>query len=192
MKQTDNKKITIKFAVPTGLIILAAFSRIIPHIPNFSPLGAIAMFGAALFTKKWQAIFVPLVATFISDLFINNIIYAQYNPSFTWFYEGAYWQYITYIVIIIAGFLIFNKKVTVPKIVAGSLSATAIFFLMSNFGSWLVMSIYPKTVAGLLASYTAGIPFINGTFYGDLFYSAVLFGSFALISKKVLRISFAA
>jgi hypothetical protein len=191
MNNTNERKIDLKFAVITGLILLAAFSRIVPHIYNFSPLGAIGMFGAAWFTKKWQALVIPLAATFISDLFINNVIYAQYNLTFTWFYEGAYWQYITYIFIITAGLLIFKNKVTAPKVLAGAVASSAIFFLMSNFGSWIVMSIYPKNFTGLMASYTAGIPFIGGTILGDLFYSAVMFGSYALISKKVPALRFA-
>ncbi len=187
MNTNSNKKINVKFIVVAALILLAAFSRIIPHMYNFSPLGAIGMFGAAWFSKKWQAILVPLAATFISDLFINNVIYAQYNPAFTWFYEGAYWQYLTYIIIIFAGFVLFRSKVTAPKVLMASLTATALFFLLSNFGSWITMSIYPKNATGLLASYTAGIPFINGTFYGDLFYCALLFGTFALINKTVFK-----
>ena len=49
------KKINLRFTVLVALILLCAFSRMIPHMPNFSPLGAIGIFGAAYFTKKWQA-----------------------------------------------------------------------------------------------------------------------------------------
>jgi hypothetical protein len=86
------QKIIPRFSVLTALILLCAFSRIFPHMPNFSPLGAICLFGAAYFTKKWQAFFIPITATWLSDLFINNVIYAEYYPKFTWFYQGFYWQ----------------------------------------------------------------------------------------------------
>jgi multisubunit Na+/H+ antiporter MnhE subunit len=200
MSTTNDQKIDLKFAVITGLIILAAFSRLVPHMLNFSPLCAMGLFGAAYFSKKWQAIIIPLAATFLSDLFINNVIYAQYNPTFTWFYPGAYFQYIAYIVIIAVGFLIFKNKVTALKVTGGALSATVLFFLISNFGTWFSMSLYPKTFAGLMTCYAAGIPFINGsldgsfvlgTLYGNLFYSGVLFGAYALIKRNVPSLRFA-
>lgn len=184
--QSENKKIYLRISVLVLMIVLAAFSRIIPHMPNFSPLGAIGLFGAAHFSKKWQAFLIPIAATWLSDLFINNIIYAQYYPTFTWFYEGFYWQYSSYLLITLAGVFIF-KKIPPKKVITGALSSTAIFFLISNFGCW---SAYPQTFDGLMACYAAGMPFLKGTFLGDMFYSGVLFGAFALAQKQfpVLRL----
>lgn len=177
------QKINLRFSVLTALILLCAFSRIIPHIPNFSPLGAIGLFGAAHFSKKWQVFLIPIAATWLSDLFINNVIYAQYYPEFTWFYEGFYWQYGSYLLIALAGLAIFNK-VNTSKVLAGALASTTIFFLMSNFGCWIGSTTYPQNFGGLLTCYSAGIPFLKGTLLGDLFYSSVLFGAFALAQIK--------
>ncbi|MCS6819386.1 MAG: hypothetical protein NZ522_05490, partial [Chitinophagales bacterium] len=88
MRETIN----LRFGLLALLIFVAAFSRILPHMPNFSPLGAIGLFGAAYFTRRWQAFLVPILATWLSDLYINNVIYNEYYPNFTWFYEGFYWQ----------------------------------------------------------------------------------------------------
>lgn len=165
------------------MIVTAAFSRIIPHMPNFSPLGAIALFGAAYFPKKWQAFFVPLTATWLSDLFINNVLYARYYPSFTWFYDGWYWQYGSYALITLAGFFIF-KKINAPRVLLGAVSSSALFFLLSNFGCWPGSSYYSQDLSGLLACYAAGLPFLKGTVMGDLFYCTVLFGSFAWAQKQ--------
>lgn len=131
---------------------------------------------------------IPIAATWLSDLFINNVIYAQYYPKFTWFYEGFYWQYGSYLLIAIAGLAIF-KKVNTSKVLAGALASTAIFFLVSNFGCWLGSTTYPQNFGGLLTCYAAGIQFLKGTLLGDLFYSSVLFGTFALAQIKfpVLR-----
>lgn len=175
------QKINLKFSILTGLIILAAFSRIIPHMPNFSPLGAIGLFGAAYFGKKWQAFIIPIAATWISDLFINNVIYAEYYPTFTWFYEGFYWQYGAYLLIVLLGVILY-KKVTISTAMLGAFGSTFIFFLVSNFGCW---SAYPQTFEGLLTCYAAGIPFLKGTLFGDLFYCGILFGSFELAKYKL-------
>ena len=85
------------------IILTAALSRLIPHMHNFSPIGAICLFGAAFFKSKWKSFVVPLLATWISDLYINNVIYAKYFTSFTWFHSGALWSFSSYIVIILFG-----------------------------------------------------------------------------------------
>jgi hypothetical protein len=183
------EKIDLRFGVLCAMIVLAAFSRIIPHMPNFSPLGAIGLFGAAHFTKKWQAFLVPIAATWLSDLFINNVIYAQYYPTFTWFYEGWFWMYGTYALIVLAGIFLL-KKTTPQRVLLGALTSTAIFFLVTNFMCWPGSSTYAQDLGGLMTCYAAGVPFLKGTLLGDLFYSGVLFGAFALAQRRfpVLRL----
>jgi hypothetical protein len=182
------QKINLRFSLVVIMILLAAFSRIIPHMPNFSPLGAIGLFGAAHFQKKWQAFLIPIAATWLSDLFINNVMYRQYYPVFTWFYEGFYWMYGTYLLIVLAGIFIL-RKVTTARVIAASLTSTTIFFLVTNFICWPGDSGYTQDFKGLMTCYAAGLPFLKGTFLGDLFYSGILFGSFALAQKQypVLR-----
>jgi hypothetical protein len=176
-----------RFIFISFLILFAAFSRMFPHPLNFSPLGATCLFGAAYFGKKWQAFIIPLVATWLSDLFINNVIYAEYYPTFTWFYEGFYWQYASYIIIILFGSVIF-KNITLSRIAAGALGSTAIFYLISNLGCWVGSTFYPQNISGLLACYAAGIPFAKATLLGDLIYSGVLFGAFYLAQIKFPRL----
>lgn len=178
------QKINVRFSLLVVIILVAAFSRIIPHMPNFSPLGAIGLFSAAYFTRKWHAFLIVLVATWLSDLFINNVIYAQYNPEFTWFYNGFYWQYGSYIVITFIALFIFNK-INLQRIVLGALMSTVVFFLISNFGVWATGTMYPKTSEGLLTCYAAGIPFMKGTLLGNFVYSGLLFGTFALLKKRI-------
>ena len=178
------QQLNLRFAVLTAFLLLAAFSRIIPHPYNFFPLAIMGLFGAAYFTKKWQAILLPLAATWLSDVFINNVVYAQYYPEFTWFYSGFYWVYGSYAVITILGFALFNT-VNLQRILSGSILATSLFFLITNFGSFIGNPMYPQSFEGLMMSYAAGIPFLQNNFLGDLFYSAVLFGGFALAGKSL-------
>lgn len=189
MNTNTKRDLVLRNGVLFILILLAAFSRIIPHMPNFSPLGAIGLFGAAHFSKRWQAFLVPIAATWLSDLYINNVIYGQYYPTFTWFYEGFYWQYGTYLLITLAGIFILNK-VTPLRILGAALTSSALFFLITNFSCWPGNPMYSQDLNGLIACYIAGIPFLEGTLYGDLFYSATLFGLFALAQRQfpVLRL----
>jgi hypothetical protein len=178
-----SKKINLRTSILVAIIFLAAFSRLIPHMTNFSPFGAIALFGAAYFYKKWQAFIIPLVATWLSDLFINNTIYAHNYHSFTWFYEGFYWQYMSYLLIAVYGLFLF-KKVNVSNVIFGSIGSTAIFFIITNFGSWIGNTMYPQNFGGLMTSYIAGIPYLKGTLFSNLMYTAVLFGFFAYFQKQ--------
>lgn len=51
-------KINLRFSVITLMILLAAMSRLLPHPPNFAPIGGMALFGAAYFSKKyWLLLF---------------------------------------------------------------------------------------------------------------------------------------
>lgn len=173
----------LQFFTLLTIVLLAAFSRVIPHMPNFSPLGAIALFGAAHFAQKWQAFLIPLAATWLSDLYLNNVVYAAYYPEFTWFYDGFYWQYGSYVLIALWGMWIF-KKISVLRSLGGALGASLLFFAVSNFGVWAIGTMYPPTLEGLMACYVAAIPFFQGTLYGDLFFTAVLFGGYYLLQRK--------
>lgn len=174
------KKVKISFIILVSMVFLAAFSRLIPHLPNFSPLGAIALFGAAHFYEKWKAFLIPIIATWLSDLVLNNTLYAAYYDGFTWFYSGFYWQYGSYLLIVLFGLSLF-KKITISRTIGGIAMSTIVFFLVSNFGVWIGGAMYPKTFEGLIACYSAAIPFAQGTLYGNLIYSTVLFGGYYFI-----------
>ncbi|TND07211.1 MAG: hypothetical protein FD123_3356 [Bacteroidetes bacterium] len=182
-------KTEIRFSVLVLLILLAAFSRVVPHMANFSPLGVIGLFGAAYFSRAWQAFLVPIAATWLSDLFINNVIYAQYYPEFTWFYPGFYWQYGSYLLITAFGLLLFRKNVSVVRVAGGALTSGVLFFLITNFACWTGSTVYAQNFGGLMTCYAAGIPYYKGTLLGDLFYSGVLFGGYYFLQARfpVLR-----
>lgn len=175
-----NKK---RFIVLSGFIIIAAVSRILPHPYNFAPMGAMSLFGAAYFTDKKFSFLLPLFAMFVSDLLVNNLLYSSYYGGFTLFTEGFYWMYGSIALIVIAGIFIM-KKVNFKTVIAGSLVASVIFFLITNFGVWLANPVYPQTFSGLLMSYVAGIPFFHYTVLGDLVYCGVMFGAFEYAKQQ--------
>ena len=178
------KKLNLQTGIISIIILLAAFTRIMPHPPNFSPMAAIGLFGAAHFEKKWQAFLIPLIGIWISDLVINNFIYSSHSSNFVWFYDGFYWQYISYVFIIFAGLFIFNKGISVTKTLGGMLSSSGIFFLVSNFGVWAGGTMYTKNITGLITCYAAGIPFIHNTIISDTLFTTVLFGTYYLLQTE--------
>jgi hypothetical protein len=179
-----NKKIELKFGALIGIIIIIALSRLIPNMPNFSPMAAIALFCAAHFDKLWKGIAVTLFATLISDIVLNNTIYASMNNGFTVFYDGFIWQYLAYVLIAIMGSTIFTS-INKGKVIGASLATTLVFFLLTNFGAWISLSIYSKDIEGLMTSYAAGLPFLKNTLLSDLFYSSLLFGGYYLLQNRI-------
>ncbi|MEE3152399.1 MAG: DUF6580 family putative transport protein [Candidatus Neomarinimicrobiota bacterium] len=178
------KKLNLQTGIISIIILLAAFTRIMPHPPNFSPMAAIGLFGAAHFAKKWQAFLIPLIGIWISDLVINNIVYSSHSSNFVWFYGGFYWQYISYVFIIFAGLFIFNKGISVTNTLGGMVSSSGIFFLFSNFGVWAGGAMYTKNISGLITCYAAGIPFIHNTIISDALFTTVLFGTYYLLQTE--------
>lgn len=169
------------------IIMVVASTRIIPHMPNFSPLGAVALFGGAYLTARWQAFMLPIAATWVGDLFLNNVIYTEYFDEFTWFYSGFYWQYGSYALIVLMGRILLRSgghKTFWWRLCGGALGSSVLFFVVTNFGSWMTFTTYPPTWEGLVACYVAGIPFFRGTLTGDVIYAAVLFGGYALAQRR--------
>lgn len=162
--------IKTRFLVIIGMILAAMFSRLIPHPPNFVPLSAIALFSGAYFSSKKQAFILPLLALFFSDLILG-------------FHSTMPVTYLSFILIIFLGFWLKEKKSAI-YIAEASVASSLLFFIITNFGVWAFTQLYPKTIAGLLTCYVAAIPFFHNALLGDLFYTGVLFGGFALIEKR--------
>lgn len=160
-----------------GIIFIAAFSRLLPHYPNFTPLGAMALFGAAYFKRKYLSILVPVVALIISDIILYSTFYSGTPFSIT----GHIYVYLGLVLITMMGWGVL-KKVNVSRVFGGTLLASAIFFLVSNFGVWMQGLAYPKTPAGLMMAYEAGIPFFWNTLAGNIIFSGVLFGGYAMLT----------
>ncbi|MCB0580286.1 MAG: hypothetical protein KDD10_13370 [Phaeodactylibacter sp.] len=182
-----NNKIQLRFGILSIIVLAAALSRLLPHPYNFTPIGAMGLFGAAYFSRKYLAFLVPFLAMWASDLLLNNLLYARmypefYGDSFVWF--GSLWVYASFAAIVGLGFVLL-RKVKVTSLLAASLLASVLFFLVTNFGSWLADPKYPKTAAGLMAAYGAGIPFFWNTLLGDLFYAGVLFGAYDWMQRRI-------
>jgi hypothetical protein len=165
-----------------AIIIIAALSRLIPHPANFAPLGAMALFGGHYLTKKWHSFAVAAGSWWLADLVLNNTIYKAYYPTFTWFSGSFIAVSISLIAIIFISKAVI-KKPTFGNIALGSFLGSLAFFLITNFAVFLG-NMYPHTNAGLVAAYTAGLPFFKNTVIGDLLYSGLLFGAYQFVQSQ--------
>ena len=165
-----------------GIILLASFSRLIPHYPNFTPVIAIAIFGGNFFNNRILAVSIPLVILWISDLIINNFVF-NYYESFIFFYPGFFWQYLPIICITLIGRYSIDK-VSLLRLLGVSVSSSLIFYLVSNFGVFISSSIYTKDLSGLILCYTAALPFFYGTLSSTVIYTFSLFGLKEFLTSK--------
>jgi Family of unknown function (DUF6580) len=159
-----------KFFTLTMMTLAAAFTRLIPHYPNFTAVGAMALFGGAYFSKKYFAFIVPMAALLVSDLLIG-------------FYAGMWVVYLSFALIVVIGMQIGQTKKP-GRVLLASVSASVSFFLITNFALFPPNIIYPQNFTGIMESYTAAIPFFSYTLLGDLFYVGVMFGIFEIAKTK--------
>ena len=151
------------------MIVAAAASRLLPHPPNFTPIAAMALLGGAYLPDRRVAFAVPLAALFLSDLVLG-------------LHAGMWAVYGSFLLVVCLGFTLRHTR-TPLKIAGTALASSVLFFTLTNLAVWAFGSMYPKTPAGLAACYTAAIPFFRNTLAGDAFYTALLFGGFALAQR---------
>jgi len=168
MATRDFLKRTASIILPLLIIVFAALLRILPHPPNVTPIAAMALFGGVYLDKKYALVF-PLAAMFLADIFLG-------------FHQTMLFVYGSFMLTGLIGIYL-RKRKSLSRIFVASISASVLFFLITNFGVWLTGALYPKTPAGLLEAYYLGLPFFRNTLLGDLLYMLLLFGGYEAVLK---------
>ncbi|HKU18946.1 MAG TPA: DUF6580 family putative transport protein [Candidatus Saccharimonadales bacterium] len=154
--------------VALALIAFGVVMRLLPHPANMAPVGAIALFGGAVLPKR-LAWWLPLAIMVVSDCVLG-------------FYHGIGFTWLGFLLVGLYGMSL--RPLGWMRLPAGVAGSSVIFFVVSNFGVWIAGQLYPHTWAGLVQCYTLALPFFRGTFLGDLAYSALFFGVYALAAKR--------
>jgi len=172
--ETSEKQLLwMKAAIAAVLVLLAAMLRILPHPWNLTPIGAMAVFSGSVFKERWLRFTFPLLALFAGDAVVG-------------FHKLMLAVYLSFSVSVAIGMWI-GKNRKVFRIAGGTLLGAIQFFLVTNFAVWVVFTTYPKSFAGLLACYAAGVPFFWNTLAGDALYATLLFGGYALAERLLAR-----
>ena len=173
MDKTSVKKYFGLIINPIFIIGLAVIARLVPHVPNFTPIAAMALFGGAYLNRRYAAL-VPLAAMLASDIFIGF-----YSPIVMFSVYGSF---------ILTGAigLWLKKRKSPANVVFAAVGASILFFLITNFAVW-VGGWYPRNLAGLVEAYTMAVPFFRNTLLGNLFYTTVFFGGYELVLRLVKK-----
>lgn len=181
------------------MAIAAGLIRLIPHPWNFTPVGALGLFGGARL-RSWWAYTLPLGVMVVSDLLLyamrgdkpfNLAVYACFALTVLW---GR----------------LFVGRSSAWRIGLLSVLVGIQFFLATNFAAWWTLSgnaltqtdgtpmapLYTRDSSGLIACYVAALPFagtnapplgfLGNQLLGDLFYTGLLFGLYAVLRSGIL------
>lgn len=160
-----------RFGILTGIVLLAAAARLVPHPPNVTPIAALALFGGAHVANRWVGLGVSIAALFLGDLVIG------FHAMMPFVYGG-------FAAIGVLGFWLRSNR-SVGRVAGATVTGSLLFFLVTNFGMWWLFDTYPPTASGLWACYVAGLPYLVNSLVGNAAYVGVLFGGLALLKRVV-------
>jgi len=149
-------------------VVFAVAIRFIPHPWQFTPVAASLLFFGARGSRRM--LWLPLVVMAASDLALNRFVYAYpfgWDQTVIWAWYGA---------ILGLGAALRKNAKPVP-VIGAALGSSISFFLVSNFTVWAAGTMYPRTWAGLVTCYDAGVPFFRHTLEGDLLFTCAMFAT---------------
>lgn len=185
--------VLLLFIVVAGVLRITAAGEITPF-SNFSPVGAMALFGGAYFADKWKSYVFPLLTLFLGDVIMSQTIYKAYATGIL--YEGWIWTYLGFAAMVLTGQLII-KRVRITNVVAASVIAAIVFWLLADFGTWTTAHNidmttglpFTKDAQGLVKCYIQGLPLVKNTILSNLVFSAIFFGLFEWMQNKIPALS---
>lgn len=174
-----------------ALIVLAAAFRLLQSSPVFSilsnvtPVGAIALFGGVYFSDRWKAFLVPMLALWVSDIFLNRM---YYSDTWIFFSSGMLWTYGSFAVMVIIG--TFINRVNFLTIGLAGIGAALAHWVISDIGVWLGGTDFTtglpftKDFAGFAKCLGLAVPFLRNMAVGNLVFCGVLFGAFEYAQQR--------
>ena len=166
----------VNLIMPIILFVLLVLSRMITEIPNFTATIALVMFTGYVIQNRFLSVLVILLSQVVSDLYLG-------------IYSSMIFVYAAYISIALLSPIIM-KKMNTKSVVLSSVISPSIFFIISNFGVWLIGSTYTFNLSGLIACYVAGIPFFDESLISTVLFALTIFSIMKLITKETKEIIF--
>jgi hypothetical protein len=156
-------------------VAVALAVRFMPHPWTFTPVVASLLFFGARGSRR--GIWIPWTLLAASDVVLTKLVY--HYPYFTW---DHYVTWAWYAAILCLGTTL--RGSTKPmRVIGAALASSVSFYLISNFDVWVATNLYPKTLAGLMTSYTLALPFFRNAVEGDLLFTALMFATPAMLHK---------
>jgi len=142
-----------------GLITIDSANCTISTI--LTSLNAIALFGTLYFGNRFLSFAVVALTLFVSDFTFG------FHPTIAF-------VYLSFGLIVLLGALL-KKNQGFKRVCFVSFLSSCLFFALTNFGEWMMGSLYVKNLQGLSLCYLAALPFFAYQVLGDFFYCLFLF-----------------
>ena len=173
-----------------ALIIVAALFRLLPvflgvtldqpaWLPNFSPMAALCLCGAACLPRRW-ALAVPFTALLATDILLN----AHYGSALlTW---ELVVKNLAFLAISALGWRL-RQRASAKTLFPAVLASSVFFYVLTNTASWLSEPGYAKNLAGFIQALTVGLPSYapTWTFYCNTLASDLVFTGLFLLSLSL-------
>ena len=193
MKQTLNPRFLtlLCFILAIALLRIANATQLTPFA-NYSPIGALGLFGGAYLSSRWKAFALPLLTLLVSDLVINKVVFqGKYGAM----YDGWYWIYGIFALIVLFGKVIL-QKINVQNVVLAVIIASVSHWILADTTVWIgggtdlrTMLPLSKDWAGLQQCLIQGFPYIKNFLVGTLAYSGLMFGAFELLQVRFPKLA---
>ncbi len=177
----------ILFIMLTGLLRVMSAGKLLSPIANFTPIGAMALFGGTYFTGKWKSYLFPLLTLFLSDMLMMQFFYTAHSNGLL--YHGWYWTYGAFAIMVLIGQSV--KKVSFTNVVSAALAAALTHWIVTDFGVWLgggsdisTGKALTRDWHGFVQCYVQAIPFLKNMLLGNIIYSGILYGGFEILQKR--------
>lgn len=148
---------------------------------NFSPLGAMALFGGAHFNRQWKVFAFPLLMLFISDLILQQTVFKAYGNGIL--YSGWYWVYGAFALMTFTGRWLL-KNVTAKSFIISALVCVAIHWIVTDIGMWYGSKIFSQNLNGYIDCLIGAIPYEWRFLTGTLVYGIIMFGLFEWMQQR--------
>ena len=171
--------------ISVGLYRLAMTSGTLSPLANFTPLGAMALFGGCYYQDKWKAYLVPLLTLWLTDIILNRFVFFH---KWVFFYDGFFWVYASFALMVLIGSYI--KSVSVKRVVMVSIVGALTHWIVSDVGLWLnggclpTQGPYIPTWKTLVQTMEFALPSMYKLLIGNLVFGALLFGCFELMQRR--------
>ena len=152
-----NRKMKI-FMFLGSILILSQF-RLIDHPWNFTPILAFGILSGYYLRHVMYGYALIIMSMILGDLilgFHNLMLFTYFGLLFS----------------VIVGK--YCKQLGVAQIFLSGITSSVVFFIVSNFGVWLLGGFYLKTFQGLIDCYVAAIPFFRSTLISTVIFVFIL------------------
>lgn len=193
MKQTLNPRFLtlLCFILAIALLRIANAAQLTPFA-NYTPIGALGLFGGAYFSSRWKAFALPVLTLLVSDLVINKVIFqGKYGAM----YDSWYWIYGIFALIVLFGKVIL-QKINVKNVVLAAIIASVSHWILADLTVWIgggtdlrTMLPLSRDWAGLQQCLIQGFPYMKNFLVGTLAYSGIMFGAFELLQVRFPKLA---